>query len=66
MEFYSELRDVPLNLSALKEEAQQKIVCEFGFSAVDFSLLNDDPLWFLKTLELEDKEAQGQYIEQVS
>ena len=36
-----------------------------GLLAVDFTLLQDDNLWYLKQLELVDTEAQNRYLAMV-
>ena len=46
--------NVPILISDLKREYQRKVV-SFGFKSINFSLLNDDNLWYIRQLELDSK-----------
>lgn len=47
-EVMSSYGNVPIHVVDLREECQQKVVQLHGFKAVDYTLLNDDNLWYLR------------------
>ena len=46
----------------MKAEYQEKVIEGFGFKSIDYSLLNDDGLYFLRMLE-EEPSLKEHYIE---
>lgn len=51
-EVFSSYGNVPVLVESLKRECQEKVVRNFGFKQVDYTLLNDDNLWYLKQMEV--------------
>ena len=44
--------NIPLPIRVLKEECHAFLIKKLGFKSVDFALLNDDSLWYLRQLEI--------------
>jgi len=52
-EVFSSYGNVPMPINQLKQEFQEKVIEGFGFKSIDYSLLNDDNLYFLRDMEVE-------------
>ena len=57
--------NLPVLVSTLKAECQESVILKHGFKSVDYSLLNDDNLWYLRQLELDSSEDKERYIRAV-
>lgn len=42
-----------MHVNDLKRECQEKVIGTFGFKEVDYTLLNDDNLWYIRQMETE-------------
>ena len=47
-EVFSSYGSVNVSLAQLKSECQEKVIGQYGFKDVDYSLLKDDDLWYVK------------------
>ena len=54
--------NVPVLLGDLKAEMTEKVVRQFGFKDIDFSALEDDNLWYIRSLELRDPALKERYL----
>ena len=61
-EFVFSYENIPPPMSQLKQEFEEKVIEGFGFKSIDYSLLNNDNLYFLRQLEI-DPELLEHYLE---
>lgn len=54
--------NLPVLVSDLQTECEAKVIGNFGFKAVDYSRLNDDNLWYVRQLELENSQIKSWYL----
>ena len=52
-EVFSSFGNIPVHVNDLKRECQEKVIGTFGFKEVDYTLLNDDNLWYIRQMETE-------------
>lgn len=64
-EVMSSYGNVPVHVDELREECQQRVIETYGFKAVDYSLLNNDNLWYLRQLELSNSDDKDKYLQMV-
>ena len=58
LEFLFSYENVSVPLSQLRQEFQEKVIEGFGFKSIDYSLLNNDGLYFLRQLEIEPERKE--------
>ena len=64
-EVFSNYGGVNVPVAKLKQECHEKVIGQFGFKGVDYSLLQEDDLWYVRQLELADGAEKQRYLERL-